>query len=98
MMLKKDEIARELSKRSGCYVKDAKNMLSALDGMISECLSKATTEEVMEIYLSKGLIIGARVAPERTGKDPRDQSDIVVPERIIPYAKFSQTFKKKINE
>ena len=97
-MLKKDEIARELSNRSGYHIKDIKKILAAFDGMFSECLGSASSEENVEIYLSKGLIIGARVVPEHAGKDPRNQNDIIVPAKIIPYAKFSQTFKDKINK
>lgn len=98
MMLKKDDIARELSDRSGYHIKDIKKMLTAFEGMFSECLGNASLEENVEIYLSKGLIIGARVVPEHAGKDPRNQNDIIVPARVIPYAKFSQTFKEKINK
>lgn len=98
MILKRYEIVRELAKRSGMHIKEIDKIWPALESMFVDCLNKAALDDDVEIHIAKGLIIGARIVPEHAGKDPRDQSDIVVPEKVIPYAKFSHRFKEKINK
>ena len=48
--------------------------------------------------LAKGLTIGARRVPEREVRDPRNQDKVMTPEKVIPFAKFTYTFRQKINE
>lgn len=98
MELRKREIVDELAKRTGFYKKYIESFLESLDDIIVENLGNATLDEDVEIHLAKGLIIGAKRYPEREAHDPRNQNVIVTPEKSIPYAKFTYTFKQKINE
>lgn len=98
MKLQRQEVIDELAKRAGFYKKHTETFIDALEEMLVDILGEATLDEEVEIQLVKGLTIGAVKNPERSGKDPRNQNDIVVPERIMPYAKFTYTFKQKINE
>ena len=98
MKLQRQDVINGLAKKSGFYKKYMGKILDALEEFIIESLSEATLDEDIEIQLVKGLTIGAVKNPSGEGKDPRNQSDVIVPERILPYAKFTHTFKQKINE
>lgn len=98
MKLQRQEVIDELSKRAEFYKKPTAKFLDALEEMLTDILSEASLDEDVEIQLVKGLTIGASRNPSHPGKDPRNQNDIVVPEKVVPYAKFTYTFKQKINE
>ena len=98
MELRKKEIVNELAKRCDFYKKDTEFLLETLDDIIVENLGRATLNEDVEIHLAKGLVIGAKRYPEREAHDPRNQDVIITPEKSIPYARFTYTFKQKINE
>lgn len=98
MKLQRKDVIDELAKRSGFYKVHTETFIDALENMLIDILGQATLDEAVEIQLTKGFTVGATRNPERQAKDPRNQNDIVVPERSIPYARFSYTFKQKINE
>ena len=98
MELGRNEIVDELAKRCGFYKKYVKKFLDELEKIIIENISCATIDEDAEIHLTKGLTIGAKRYPERESRDPRNQHIIITSEKSIPYAKFTYTFKQKINE
>lgn len=98
MELRKKEMVDELAKRCGFYKKYAERFLDAFEDMVIEKLSCATLDEDVEIHIAKGFVIGAKRYPEREAIDPRNQNAIITPEKSIPYAKFTYTFKQKINE
>nr|DAL08607.1 MAG TPA_asm: Bacterial DNA-binding protein [Caudoviricetes sp.] len=98
MILKKKDIVDELSKRTKFYKNSTERFVSALEDMIIEYLNQAEVDDNVEIQIAKGLIIGSRRVPEHEAKDPRNQDDVIVPERVLPYARFTDTFKQKINE
>lgn len=98
MELRKKEIVNELAKRCDFYKKSVEQILNELENIIVENLGQATLNEDVEIHLAKGLVIGAKRYPEREAHDPRNQKVIITPEKSIPYAKFTYTFKQKINE
>lgn len=98
MILKRKEIVDILSDKTLFYKSTTKEFMEALEEFIVEYLNKATLKEDVEIQLAKGLVIGAKMNPEKQAKDPRNQNDVIVPERILPYVRFTNTFKQKINE
>lgn len=98
MKLQRKEVINELATRSGFFKKHTETFIDALEDMLIDILSDATTDEEVEIQLTKGFTVGAVKNPSYQAKDPRNQKDVVVPERITPYAKFTYTFKQKINE
>ena len=94
MELNKKDLARAIAGKCEYTIASVEEMLDAQE----ELLAQATEDENMEIKIARGLIIGSKFSPERAAKDPRNQDDIIVPEKVSPYAKFSYTFKQKINE
>nr|DAT63931.1 MAG TPA: Bacterial DNA-binding protein [Caudoviricetes sp.] len=98
MVLKKKEIADELALRTGFFKGSMKDVVDALDDIIVEKLGEATFDEDVEIQIAKGLTICARRVESREARDPRNQKVINIPEKVIPYAKFTYTFRQKINE
>lgn len=98
MILKKKDIANEIYQRSDFYKGPIEDLLDILDDVIVEYLGKAELDDNVEIQIAKGLIIGSRRVPEHEAKDPRNLSDVIVPERVLSYARFTDTFKQKINE
>lgn len=98
MKLQRKEVIDELSNKSGFYKKYVETFLDCLEEVIIENLSKADFDEGVEIQLIKGFTVGAIKNPSYNAKDPRNQNEVVVPEKIMPYTKFTYTFKQKINE
>lgn len=97
-VLKRDDLARLLAKKTGFYISNTTAMLKALDEIIVENMSTATKTEPSEIYLSLGFIIGGRYVPKRKVKDPRNGKTVTSPAKYIPYAKFKTSFRNKINK
>ena len=98
MRLQRKEVIDELAKRSGFFKNSTEKFIDALESMLVDVLSEADIDESIEIQVTKGFVVGATKKAAYTAKDPRNQNDVVVPERIMPYAKFTQTFKQRINE
>lgn len=98
MELKKKDLINKLAKRTDFCKKYIKTFLDELEIIIVDHLSTATLDEDAELHLAKGLVIGAKRYPEREAHDPRNQDIITTPEKSIPYARFTYTFKQKINE
>lgn len=98
MILKKKELADELALRTGFFKGSMEDVVEALDKILVEKLSQATFDEDVKIKLAKGVTIGAHRVAAREARDPRNQEVIKVPEKVIPYADFTYTFRQKINE
>lgn len=98
MILKKKELADELALRTGFFKGSMEDVVEALDKIIVEKLGQATFDEDVKIKLAKGVTIGAYRVAAREARDPRNQEVINVPEKIVPYADFTYTFRQKINK
>ena len=98
MELNRKDLARAIAKKCEYTIASVEEMLKAQEDALEELLAQATADDNIEIKIARGLIIGSKFSPERAAKDPRNQNDITVPEKILPYAKFSPTLKQKINE
>lgn len=97
-VMKRQELVDELSARTGFYKTNVNAMLDALDDIIVENMSMATNKEPSEIRLSLGFTFGGRYSPKREVRDPRTGEKVMTPAKFIPYAKFSPSFRKKINK
>ena len=97
-VLKRQELARLLAKRTGFFIKNMEQVLEALDDIIVENMSTATKTNPSEIHLSHGFVFGGRFSPKHEARDPRDGSVIITPSKYIPYAKFKTSFRQKINK
>lgn len=95
-MTQKDVID-ELKARTGFYKHNIKDVLDALEDIIIEHMNAATFDEPSEMRLFHGWRLGAKRMPERPYCDPRDRSEIITPEKVIPYCKFKQSFRDRIN-
>ena len=96
-VMKKDQLVDELALRTGFFKKNIREMLDALDDIIVENMSMATKTERSEIQLSLGFAFGGRYTPRREAKDPRTGAVIMTKAKYIPYARFTQSFRDKIN-
>ena len=97
-ILKKKDIANELAERCNFYKYSMEAVVDALEDIIIENMGEATFDENSELQLAKGLTICARRVPEREVRDPRNQDKVMTPEKVIPFARFTYTFRQKINE
>jgi nucleoid DNA-binding protein len=97
-VLKRKQLVDELAERTQFYKYNIEAMLDALDDIIVENMSMATKTEPSEVHLSLGFVFGGRYAPKREAKDPRDGSTIMTKAKYIPYARFTQSFRNKINK
>ena len=97
-VMKRQELVDELSARTGFYKTNVNTMLEALDDIIVENMSMATKKEPSEIRLSLGFVFGGRYSPKHEVRDPRTGEKVMTPAKFIPYARFSPSFRKKINK
>lgn len=92
------DVIDELKNRTGFYKNNIKQLLDALDDIIVENMNMATYDDPSEIVLFLGWRLGAKRIPERPYRDPRNQEDIITPEKLIPHCRFKQSFRRKINK
>lgn len=98
MVVTQEMLVKQLSEKSSYYQKDVRVLLHCLNDVVLEYFANVTDEEDVSIQLVQGVKIGCKVMPERTRKDPRDQSDIVCVAQTKPFAKFSQNFRDIIQK
>ena len=67
-----------------------------MDDVILECFDEVTDDEDVVVQLVKGVRISAHVVPKRNRVDPRTQEPIVVEETVKPACKFSDDFRRVI--
>ena len=93
---KKEDLAGMLAKETGFYKKNMISVMDAFEKIILECLQSATFESNSEIHLAPGVVIVGTRKPEGKSIDPRDRSEIVTPEKVIPSAIFKQSIRLKL--
>lgn len=101
MVLRKmtqEDVVDELKSRTGFYKTNIRQLLDALDDIIVENMNLATCDEPSEIILFPGWRLGAKRVPERSCRDPRNQDDIITPEKLIPNCQLKQSFRQRINK
>jgi hypothetical protein len=95
-IMKKEELACELAERCGFYKKNMREVTDALADIIIEHFSTATFDEPSELHLAPGLVLVGTRKPEGISIDPRDRSEIVSPEKVIPSAVFKPSLRLKL--
>lgn len=98
MLITREMMIKRLSDVSGYYQKDIRVLLQTLDEVVFEYFNDVTDDEDISVQLVKGIKCGCKIVPERTRKDPRTQEDIVCGATVKPFAKFSDDFRKAIQE
>ena len=95
-IMKKPELARALSQKTGFYIMNMEEVVDALGEIILENFQSATYEEPSELHLTAGVVIGGKRVPEHEAVDPRNQETIITPEKVIPYAVFKTSIRQKL--
>lgn len=98
MEITRDQMIKKVAEASGYYQKNVKDVFNVLEDVILECFSEATEEEPISIRILQGLALNGYVVPERERVNPRDRSPIVCPATVRVSAKYSNLFKKKIQQ
>ena len=98
MNITRDELIKRLSEKSGYFQKDLKKVFRALDDVMYDCFNEVTDDEEVLVHIVKGVKIGCSIQPERVRKDPRTQDDIVCKPCCKPKTRYSEDFRKAIQE
>jgi hypothetical protein len=95
-VMKKDDLACELADRCGFYKKNMRLVADELANIIIEHFNTATFDEPSELHLAPGLVLIGTRKPEGKSIDPRDRSEVVSPEKVIPSAVFKPSLRLKL--
>lgn len=95
-IMKKPELIDELSERTGFFKKNMKDVVEALSDIIIEHFETAEFGADSELHLAPGVVLIGTRKPESKAIDPRDRSEIISPEKVIPSAVFKQSVRLKL--
>ena len=98
MVFSREQVVDKLSEKSGYWKKDIYKLLKCLDEVIIDCLGEVADDEEVVVQLIRGVKLKCTVVSERNRKDPRTQEDIIVGSTVKPACKFSEYFKKQIQD
>ena len=98
MVITKDQLARSLAEKTEYYLKDVKNLLSAMDEVVKEYFAEVTDDEEVMIQVTQGIKVGCSVQPERARRNPQTQEDIICAPTVKPKARFSSEFRNLIQK
>lgn len=98
MTITREQIVRDLAKKTGFYRQDIRKLLSELDSLIKEYYSAVTDDDDVVIQLVEGIKVGCAIQPERERVDPRNRNPIIVKATCKPFAKFSENFREIIQK
>lgn len=97
-IMKKPELVEELAARTGFYKKNMKIVVDALADIVEEHFLTAEFGADSELHVAPGVLLCGERKPEQESIDPRDRSTIITPEKVLPYAVFKQSIRKKLYE
>ena len=95
-VMKKPELIDELSKRTGFYKKNMKDVVEALADIVVEHFETATYDEPSELHIAPGVLICGRRTPEHESINPQNRETVITPEKVVPYAKFKPSIRQKL--
>ncbi len=93
MKLKKQELISKLARKASTSQSVAKRVIDALGDIAVEELAKENA-----ITLFKGFVIYGKRVEGRTWENPLIGGTEVIPERIVPRARFSDDLKRQLKE
>lgn len=96
-IMRKDDLIEELAARTGFFKKNMKDVVEALEDIIQEHFQTAEFGADSELKLAPGILLCGERKPEGESIDPRDRSIIITPEKVIPYAVFKPSLRKKLH-
>lgn len=94
--MRKQELVNELAARTGFFKKNMREVVDALADIIEESFKTAEFGADSELHISPGVVLIGTRKPEGVSIDPRDRSEIVTPEKVIPSAVFKQSIRQKL--
>ena len=95
-IMKKPELIDELATRTGFYKKNMKDVVEALSDIVEEHFQTAEFGADSELHLAPGVVLCGERKPEQEAVDPRNREKIITPEKVLPYAVFKQSIRKKL--
>ena len=95
-IMKKEDIVEELSKRCDFYKKNMRLVFDELANMIIENFETAEFGADSEFHLAPGIVLKGTRKPEGRALDPRDRSEVITPEKVVPSAVFKQSVRLKL--
>jgi len=95
-IMKKPELVDELAARTGFFKKNMREVVDAFADIVIEHFETAEFGADSELHLAPGVVLCGERKPEGESIDPRDRSTIITPEKVIPYAIFKQSVRKKL--
>lgn len=95
-IMKKPELTDELAARTGFYKKNMKEVVDALSDIVEEHFHTAEFGADSELHLAPGVVLCGERKPEQEAIDPRNREKIITPEKVLPYAVFKQSIRKKL--
>ena len=95
-IMKKQDLINELASRCGFYKSNMKIVVEALSDIIIEHFETAEFGADSELHLAPGIVLVGSRKPEGKSIDPRDRSEVITPEKVIPSAIFKQSIRKKL--
>lgn len=95
-IMKKPELIDELSKRTGFFKKNMKDVVDALADIVEEHFLTAEFGADSELHLAPGVVLCGERKPEQESVDPRNREPIITPEKVLPYAIFKQSIRQKL--
>ena len=96
MTITREEIVRDLAKRTNFYQRDIRAVLSEFDKLVQEYFATVTDDDEVSIQLVEGIKVGCYIVEPRDRVDPRTREPIIVKATCKPFSKFSETFREKI--
>ena len=94
--MKKDNIIDELASRTNFFKKHIKEIVEAYSDIVIESFETAEFGADSEFHIAPGIVLIGKRKPACTAIDPRDRSEVISPEKVIPSAVFKQSVRQKL--
>lgn len=98
MTVTKDQMARDLAKKTDYYLQDVKAVLSAMDDLIKEYFAEVTDDNDVSVQIVEGIKISCKVVPERERVNPATGEPITCKATVKPGVKYSSVFRDTIQK
>lgn len=98
MEITREQMIKRVAEKANYWQKDVRNVFNALEDVILECFGEVTDDEPISIRILPGFALNGYVVPTRSRVNPQDHSPIVCGPTVKTSAKYSDLFKKRIQE
>ena len=98
MTVTKDQLSRDLAKKTGYYLQDVKAVLSAMDDIVKEYFAEVTDDKEVSVQIVEGVKISCKVVPERERVNPATGEPVICKATVKPGVKYSTVFRDTIQK